>query len=58
MQTFRISDDFFQEGKTEVIAGMKEEGEMFVEDAKATGSYRDCTGHLKNRMIMRLMKMA
>ena len=44
---FSDVDDFFQEGKTEVIAGMKEEGEMFVEDAKATGSYRDCTGHLR-----------
>ena len=44
---FSDVDDFFQEGKTEVIAGMKEEGEMFVEDAKKTGSFTDRTGHLR-----------
>lgn len=44
---FSDVDDFFQEGKAEVIAGMVEEGEIFVEDAKATGSYQDRTGHLR-----------
>ena len=44
---FSDVDDFFQEGKIEIIAGMKEEGEIFVEDAKATGSYQDHTKHLR-----------
>ena len=30
-----------------IIAGMKEEGTAFVEDAKATGTYKDHTGHLR-----------
>ena len=38
---FSDVDQFFEDGTSEVVAGMKEEGESFVEDAKATGSYQD-----------------
>lgn len=44
---FSDVEDFFREGKAEIIAGMKEEGTAFVEDAKATGTYKDHTGHLR-----------
>ena len=36
---FSDVDQFFEDGTSEVVAGMKEEGEAFVEDAKATGNY-------------------
>ena len=44
---FSDVDQFFEDGTSEVVAGMKEEGESFVEDAKATGSYQDHTKHLR-----------
>ena len=44
---FSDVDQFFEDGKREVVAGMKEEGEAFVEDAKATGNYQDHTKHLR-----------
>lgn len=44
---FSDVEDFLREGTDEVFAGMKEEGEAFVEDAKATGSYQDRTRHLR-----------
>lgn len=44
---FSDVEDFLQDGTDEVIAGMKEEGEAFVEDAKATGNYQDHTKHLR-----------
>lgn len=44
---FSDVEPFLREGIGEVIAGMKEKGETFVEDAKATGSYQDRTGHLR-----------
>lgn len=46
---FDFSDigEFFNEGESEVLSGMEEEGEAFVEDAKKTGSYTDRTGHLR-----------
>lgn len=31
---FSDVDQFFEDGTSEVVAGMKEEGEAFVEDAK------------------------
>ena len=43
---FSDVDQFFEDGTSEVVAGMKEEGEAFVEDAKATGNYQDHTKHL------------
>ena len=55
---FSDVDQFFEDGTSEVVAGMKEEGESFVEDAKATGSYQDTQNIWENRMIMRLTKMA
>ena len=44
---FSDVDDFFDEGESEVLAGMETEGKVFVEDAKRTGSYQDHTGHLR-----------
>ena len=44
---FSDVDQFFEDGTSEVVAGMKEEGEAFVEDAKATGNYQDHTIHLR-----------
>jgi len=44
---FSDVDQFFEDGTSEVVAGMKEEGEAFVEDAKATGNYQDHTKHLR-----------
>lgn len=44
---FSDFEPFIKEGKSEVVTGMKEEGEEFVKDAKATGSYQDHTGHLR-----------
>ena len=44
---FSDVDQFFEDGTSEVVAGMKEEGEAFVEDAKATGNYQDYTKHLR-----------
>ena len=44
---FSDIDDFFDEGDSEVLAGMETEGKAFVEDAKRTGSYQDRTGHLR-----------
>lgn len=44
---FSDVEDFLQDGTDEVLVGMKEEGEAFVEDAKATGSYTDRSGHLR-----------
>ena len=44
---FSDVDQFFEDGTSEVVAGMKEEGESFVEDAKATGSYQDHKKHLR-----------
>lgn len=44
---FSDFDPFIEEGTSEVVTGMKEEGEEFVEDAKTTGSYQDQTGHLR-----------
>ena len=39
---FSDVDQFFEDGTSEVVAGMKEEGE-----AKATGNYQDHTKHLR-----------
>lgn len=44
---FSDVEQFFESGEAEVLLGMKEEGEAFVEDAKATGSYTDRSGHLR-----------
>lgn len=44
---FSDVEQFFELGETEVLVGIKEEGEAFVEDAKATGSYTDRSGHLR-----------
>lgn len=44
---FSDVEDFLQNGTGEVVAGMKEEGEAFIEDAKATGNYQDHTKHLR-----------
>lgn len=44
---FSDVEQFFESGEAEVLVGMKEEGEAFVEDAKATGSYTDRSGHLR-----------
>ena len=44
---FSDVDPFFDVGEAEILAGMEEEGKAFVEDAKATGSYTDRTGHLR-----------
>lgn len=44
---FSDVEQFFESGEVEVLVGMKEEGEAFVEDAKATGSYTDRSGHLR-----------
>lgn len=44
---FSDVEPFFADNKAEVLAGMEEEGEAFVEDAKATGSYQDHTKHLR-----------
>ena len=41
---FSDIDEFFNEGESEVLSGMEEEGEAFVEDAKKTGSYTDRQG--------------
>ena len=52
---FSDVDQFFEDGTSEVVAGMKEEGEAFVEDAKATGNYQDHTKHLResNGLILK-----
>ncbi|MDD3038619.1 hypothetical protein [Bacteroides sp.] len=44
---FSDVDAFFQQGKSEVIDGMKEEGEEFVRDAQETGNYQDHTKLLR-----------
>lgn len=44
---FSDVEQFFESGEAEILAGMMEEGEAFVEDAKATGSYTDRSGHLR-----------
>lgn len=44
---FSDVDSFFDEVTGEILAGLKEEGETFVEDAKVTGSYQDHTKHLR-----------
>lgn len=44
---FSDVEQFFESGEAEILAGMKEEGEAFVEDAKSTGSYTDRSGHLR-----------
>lgn len=44
---FSDVEQFFESGEAEILAGMKEEGEAFVEDAKVTGSYIDRSGHLR-----------
>lgn len=44
---FSDVEQFFESGEAEILVGMKEEGEAFVEDAKATGSYTDRSGHLR-----------
>lgn len=44
---FSDVEQFFESGEAEILAGMMEEGEAFVKDAKATGSYTDRSGHLR-----------
>lgn len=44
---FSDVEPFFADNKAAVLEGMEEEGEAFVEDAKATGSYQDHTKHLR-----------
>lgn len=45
---FSDVDSFFEQGESEVVSGMEEEGKEFVKDAKESGSYQNRTGVLRN----------